>query len=161
MSTVSTVSTGSTGSTVSTVLTVSTVIARCYLHLRWYFFSNKSQKNSLLQRSIHECAAFIDLESRKIGLYGTRQKKCKTQKSFIQSGEGGEPTRCPWTAAFAVGAVALGSPAPCQAPVSPAAPRESLSSTTPDERQSESKEDHENHDTAAPVHVLDGENKDA
>ena len=88
-------------------------------------------------------------------------KKCKTQESFIQSGEGGEPTRCPWTAAFAVGAVALGSPAPCRAPVSPAAPRESLSSTTPDERQSESKEDHENHDTAAPVHVLDGENKDA
>jgi len=35
--TVSTVSTGSTVSTVSTVLTVSTVIARCYLHLRWYF----------------------------------------------------------------------------------------------------------------------------
>ena len=37
VSTVSTVSTGSTGSTVSTMLTVSTVIARCYLHLRWYF----------------------------------------------------------------------------------------------------------------------------
>ena len=34
VSTVSTVSTASTGSTVSTV---STVIARCYLHLRWYF----------------------------------------------------------------------------------------------------------------------------
>ena len=29
----------STGLTVSTVSTVSTVIARCYLHLRWYFFA--------------------------------------------------------------------------------------------------------------------------
>ena len=28
----------STVSTVSTVSTMSTVIARCYLHLRWYFF---------------------------------------------------------------------------------------------------------------------------
>ena len=32
-------STVSTGLTVSTVSTVSTVIARCYLHLRWYFLS--------------------------------------------------------------------------------------------------------------------------
>ena len=40
VSTMSTVSTVSTGLTVSTVSTVSTVIARCYLHLRWYFSSS-------------------------------------------------------------------------------------------------------------------------
>ena len=38
MSTVHAMSTVSTVSTVSTGSTVSTVIARCYLHLRWYFF---------------------------------------------------------------------------------------------------------------------------
>jgi len=37
-----TVSTVSTVPTVSTVSTVSTVIARCYLHLRWYFFCSIS-----------------------------------------------------------------------------------------------------------------------
>ena len=39
--TVSTVSTVSSVSTMSTVSTVSTVIARCYLHLRWYFSKEK------------------------------------------------------------------------------------------------------------------------
>ena len=37
VSKMSTVSTVSTVSTMSTVSTVSTVVARCYLHLRWYF----------------------------------------------------------------------------------------------------------------------------
>ena len=38
----STVSTVSTVSTMSTVSTVSTVVARCYLHLRWYFLNPKA-----------------------------------------------------------------------------------------------------------------------
>ena len=33
--------------TVSTVSTVSTVIARCYLHLRWYFFSTVSDRTDI------------------------------------------------------------------------------------------------------------------
>ena len=36
----------STVSTLSTVSTVSTVIARCFLHLRWYFFNNDDDNNS-------------------------------------------------------------------------------------------------------------------
>ena len=37
--------------TVSTVSTVSTVIARCYLHLRWYFYSSTVPSPSISERS--------------------------------------------------------------------------------------------------------------
>ena len=47
VSTVSTLSTVSTVSIVSTMSTVSTVIARCYLHLRWYFLEEQKANTNI------------------------------------------------------------------------------------------------------------------
>ena len=76
VSTVSTVSTASTVSTVSTLSTVSTVIARCYLHLRWYFsrFSvvgnNVSSFHQRGQKFSHQCAVSPSLHHDKTQLRG-------------------------------------------------------------------------------------------
>ena len=70
MSTVSTVSTGSTVSTVSTVSPVSTVIARCYLHLRWYFLSVTQLLTSWIQEMLaHLKSAYPRIDTKESNSY--------------------------------------------------------------------------------------------
>ena len=63
--------------TVSTVSTVSTVIARCYLHLRWYFFVGKTPNSptppwSMVCRWLTQWSlSIVSIHHRSVPLYPT------------------------------------------------------------------------------------------